>query len=350
MTDLPARVEIQEEGPREGFQIESAEIPTADKVALVDALSATGLRRIQVASFVSPKLVPGWADAEDVVRGFAPHPGVEYHALWFNARGLERALASRDRLTVFGSVTVSASEAFSRRNLNRDHVGQLAAQRENVAAHLAAGVAVTRVGVQAAFGCNFSGDVPVAKVVGAVADALAIAEEAGAAIERVSLADTMGWATPARVEAVVGVVRSRWPEMRLVLHLHDTRGLGIANAMAGLRLGVTTYDAAVGGLGGVPSRHSRGRRGTWRRRSWSSSARRWGSRRGWTSTRCWRRGGWRSGSSGGGCRARCCGAAGCGRCGDARRREAAPGCRLRRRGGWTSGTPRCAGFSGRERR
>lgn len=252
MTDLPSRVKIQEEGPREGFQIEPGPIPTADKIALVDALSATGLRRIQVASFVSPKIVPGWADAEDVVGGFAPRPGVEYHALWFSPSGLNRALAFRDRLTVHGSITVSASEAFSRRNLNRDHAGQLEAQRANVRAHLAAGVPVTRIGVQAAFGCNFSGDVPVAKVIGAVADALAVAEEAGCAIERVSLADSMGWASPVGVERVVGAVRSRWPGMRLVLHLHDTRGLGIANAAAGLRMGVATYDAAVGGLGGCP--------------------------------------------------------------------------------------------------
>ena len=252
MTDLPARVEINEEGPREGFQIEPGPIPTSDKVALIDALSATGVRRIQVASFVNPKLVPGWADAEAVVAGFTPRAGVEYHALWFSPSGMGRAQAFADRLTLFGSVTVAASEAFSRRNLNRDHAAQLEANRANVAAHAAAGIPVNRVSVQAAFGCNFSGDVPADRVVAVVADALALANEAGATITRLSLADSMGWATPARVERALGAVRARWPDLPITLHLHDTRGLGIACAHAGLRMGVASFDAAVGGLGGCP--------------------------------------------------------------------------------------------------
>jgi len=252
MTDLPERVEIAEEGPREGFQIEPGPIAIADKIALIDALSATGLGTIQVASFVSPKLVPGWADAEAVVAGFAPRTGVGYTALWFNQAGLDRALAFRDRLALVGSVSLSASEAFSRKNLNRDRTGQLDAMRRQTAAHIAAGVPVRRILVMAAFGCNYSGDVAPEAVLATIADGLAIAAEAGVAITDLSLADTMGWATPARVERLVGAVRGRWPDLRLSLHLHDTRGLGIANASAGLRLGVTRFDAAVGGLGGCP--------------------------------------------------------------------------------------------------
>jgi hydroxymethylglutaryl-CoA lyase len=252
MTDLPRSVRITEEGPREGFQIAATPVPTADKIALVDALSATGAPRIQVASFVSPKRVPGWADADAVVAGFAPRPGVSYTALWFNPQGLERALGFRDRLSLYGSVTVAASEAFSLKNLNRDRAGQIAAQRETIAAHQAAGVPVTRVSVQAAFGCNFAGDISPGQAVAAVADAMALAEETGCAIGRISLADTMGWANPLLIERVVGAVRSRWPGPRISLHLHDTRGLGIANAMAGLRLGVDEFDAAVGGTGGCP--------------------------------------------------------------------------------------------------
>jgi hydroxymethylglutaryl-CoA lyase len=143
MTDLPSRVEITEEGPREGFQIEPGPIPTADKIALIDALSATGARRIQVASFVNPKIVPGWADAEAVAGGFRPKPGVHYAALWFNESGLNRALAFRDRLTMVGSVSLSASDAFSRKNLNRGHAENLEAMRKQTRAHQAAGVAVT---------------------------------------------------------------------------------------------------------------------------------------------------------------------------------------------------------------
>ncbi|MBP0465699.1 hydroxymethylglutaryl-CoA lyase [Roseomonas sp. PWR1] len=252
MSDLPRAVRITEEGPREGFQIAATPVPTQDKIALIDALSATGAPRIQVASFVSPKRVPGWADADAVVAGFAPRAGVAYTALWFNAQGLDRAMAFKDRLTLYGSVTVAASEAFSLKNLNRDRAGQIAAQRETIAAHQAAGVPVTRVSVQAAFGCNFSGDVAPARAVAAVSEAMALAEETGCAIEKIALADTMGWANPLLIERVVGEVRSRWPGQAVSLHLHDTRGLGIANAMAGLRMGVAEFDAAVGGAGGCP--------------------------------------------------------------------------------------------------
>ncbi|MBR0667915.1 hydroxymethylglutaryl-CoA lyase [Roseomonas hellenica] len=256
MSDYPASIDIMEEGPREGFQIEPGPIPTADKIALIDALSATGVQRIQVASFVNPKLVPGWADAEAVVAGFTPRAGVTYGALWFNPRGLERTLAFKDRLSVAGSITVSASEAFSKQNLNRDRPAQLDAMRSHVTEHLARGVAVNRVSVQAAFGCNFSGTVTTEQTVAAVVDAMALAAETGCAITRISIADSMGWANPAQVERVVGAVRSRWPEPAITLHLHDTRGLGIACALAGLRMGVRNFDAAVGGLGGCPfARH-----------------------------------------------------------------------------------------------
>ncbi|MBO1074911.1 hydroxymethylglutaryl-CoA lyase [Roseomonas marmotae] len=252
MSDLPAAVDILEEGPREGFQIEPGPISTADKIALIDALSATGLKRIQVASFVSPRLVPGWADAEGAVAGFTPRPGVEYVALWLNPKGMQRALAFRDRLAITGSISLSASEAFSKRNLNRDRAGQMEAMRQSIAAHAEAGVAVTRISLMAAFGCNFEGDVPVSRAIATLADGMALAAESGSRIDRVVLADTMGWANPAHVERLVGAVRERWPEPRLTLHLHDTRGLGIANAHAGLRMGVTAFDAAVGGMGGCP--------------------------------------------------------------------------------------------------
>ena len=261
MADLPQRVEIAEEGPREGFQIEPGPIPTADKVALIDALSGTGLRHIQVCSFVNPKLVPGWADAEAVAGGFAPRPGVRYAALWFNENGLRRALAFRDRLAVTGSVSLSASDAFSVKNLNRDHAANLDAMRKTTAAHKVAGVPVTRVGVMAAFGCNYQGDISPEQVVRTVADGLAVAAEAGEAITDVSLADTMGWATPIRIERGVGAVRERWPGLRIGLHLHDTRGLAVANAHAGLRLGVDRFDSTVGGLGGCPFAGQKGAAG-----------------------------------------------------------------------------------------
>ncbi|MFZ4407462.1 MAG: hydroxymethylglutaryl-CoA lyase [Paracraurococcus sp.] len=261
MSDLPTHVDIHEEGPREGFQIEPGPIPTADKIALIEALAETGLRHIQICSFVNTRLVPGWADAEAVAGGFAPKPGVHYTALWFNANGLDRALAFQDRLTLTGSISLAASNAFSIKNLNRGHAENLEAMRKQTAAHQAAGVPVTRLGVMAAFGCNYQGDIAPAQVVQTVADGLAVAAEAGVTITDVSLADTMGWATPIRIERGVAAVRERWPEMRIGLHLHDTRGLAVANAHAGLRLGVTKFDSTVGGLGGCPFAGQKGAAG-----------------------------------------------------------------------------------------
>ena len=252
MSDLPRFVHIREEGPREGFQIEPGPIATADKIALVDALSGCGVRHIQVASFVSPKAVPGWADAEQVVAGFAPKPGVDYTALWFNEQGAQRAKAFADRLHLEAAIITSASETFSRKNLNRGRAEQLNVVRKTTATHLALDIPVTRVGVMAAFGCNYEGEVPVAAVLRGIEDGLAIATEAGCAIRDVTLADSMGWVTPGRVERLVGEVRSRWPDLTLVLHLHDTRGLGIAGAHAGLRMGVAHFDTTVAGLGGCP--------------------------------------------------------------------------------------------------
>ncbi|MCK8786945.1 hydroxymethylglutaryl-CoA lyase [Roseomonas sp. NAR14] len=261
MADLPSRVDIHEEGPREGFQIEPGPIPTADKIRLIEALAGTGLRHIQVCSFVNPRLVPGWADAEATVAGFRPREGVHYTALWFNANGLNRALAFRDRLTLNGSISLSASEAFTRRNLNRSHAENVEAMRRQTALHQEAGVPVTRIGVMAAFGCNFQGDIRPEDVLRTLADGFRIAEEAGATITDVSLADTMGWATPPRIERTVGAVRERWPGPRLSLHLHDTRGLAVANAHAGLRLGVSRFDSTVGGLGGCPFAGQKGAAG-----------------------------------------------------------------------------------------
>jgi hydroxymethylglutaryl-CoA lyase len=261
MTDLPARVDIHEEGPREGFQIEPGPIATADKIRLIEALAETGLRHIQVCSFVNPRLVPGWADAEAVVAGFAAKPGIDYTALWFNAAGFERALAFKDKLAIRGAIALSASDAFTRKNLNRSHADNLAAMRAQTALHLARGVPVDRIGVMAAFGCNYQGDIAPAQVIRTLEDGFAVAAEAGTAITLVSLADTMGWATPARIERVLGEVRARWPQVRIALHLHDTRGLAVANAHAGLRMGVSRFDATVGGLGGCPFAGQKGAAG-----------------------------------------------------------------------------------------
>lgn len=252
MSDLPSTVEIHEEGPREGFQIEPGPISTVDKVKLIDALSKTGLKHIQACSFVNPRLVPGWADAEKVVESFDAHEDVEYTGLYFNGNGLDRALAFKDKLTISGSISLTASEGFTKKNLNRTHAENMAAMERHVMSHLELGIPVNRIGVMAAFGCNYQGDISPATVIQTLEDGMQIAAKTGAEITLFSLADTMGWAAPHRIERVVGEVRNVWPDMTISLHLHDTRGLAIANAYSALKMGVRQFDSTVGGLGGCP--------------------------------------------------------------------------------------------------
>jgi len=256
MSDFPKAVRINEEGPREGFQIEKGPIATARKIELVDSLSRTGLRQIQVASFVNPKAVPGMADAEDVVRGFARRPGVRYTGLWLNDKGLERAIAT-GKLDIRGSLSLTASEKFLLRNQKRTLDENLAAQASIIAMYKHYGVEIDRLGIMAAFGCNFEGDIEPARVLALVAQALDLAGRHELTIRTLSLADTMAWATPKSIRALVGAVRDKYPDLELSLHLHDTRGMAIANACAGLAMGVAVFDAAVGGLGGCPfARHA----------------------------------------------------------------------------------------------
>ena len=252
MTDLPKSIRINEEGPREGFQFEKGPIATARKVELIDALSHTGLKQIQVVSFVPPQNVPGMADASEVVAGFTPNPAVDYVALWLNQRGLQRALGHDDKLHIFGSIGLTCSAPFLARNQKRTMEENLEAQRSIMKMYRANGVAVKRGSLMAAFGCNFAGDIAPALVADMAGQMLDLATEAGESLDYLSLADTMAWATPLSIQRVVGAVRERFPALRLCLHLHDTRGMGIANAFAGLQMGVDMYDAAVAGLGGCP--------------------------------------------------------------------------------------------------
>ena len=252
MTDLPSHVEIHEEGPREGFQIEPGPISTADKIRLIEALAETGLHHVQACSFVNPRLVPGWADAEAVVEGFTPKDGVHYTGLYFNGNGMDRALAFKNKLSISGSISLTASAGFTKKNLNRTPEENLAAMRRQTELHLARGIPVNRLGVMAAFGCNYQGDIAPATVISTLEDGMKIAEETGAEITVFSLADTMGWGAPHRIEKVIGEVRNHWPDMKISLHLHDTRGLAVANAHAALKMGVNQFDSTVGGLGGCP--------------------------------------------------------------------------------------------------
>ena len=251
MRTLPSSVEIVEEGPREGFQIEKGPIATARKIELIDALAQTGVKTMQIVSFVSPRLVPGMADAAAVVAGITPVPGVSSRGLWLNEQGFERATAS-GRLDIRGSINLSGSDAFLKRNQNRTPAEQLAAQHHMAKRYKALGIPIERGGVFAAFGCNFQGDVPIPHLVGLVGQLIEIAREHGIALGYVTLADTMAWATPASIKRTLDAIWSKHPKVEISLHLHDTRGMGIANAFAGLEMGVKHFDAAVAGLGGCP--------------------------------------------------------------------------------------------------
>jgi hydroxymethylglutaryl-CoA lyase len=252
MSDLPKAIEICEKGPREGIQIEKAVIPTDRKIALIDALAGTGIKRIQIASFVNPKRVPGWADADDVVRGIHPVDGVQYTALWLNKQGLERALAFKDRLTYSETVSLPASETFSQRNQNRTTEDNVRVQMNQAEILAQQGIPLEGALIAAAFGCNFQGDIPIEHLLGTAERCFEIAASQGYTLKRLSLNDTMAWATPESVKRVVGAFRERWPALRINLHFHNTRGLGIANAYAGLEMGVDSFDSSVGGLGGCP--------------------------------------------------------------------------------------------------
>lgn len=235
-------VEIFEVGPRDGLQNEARPIPTAAKVALIDCLSRAGFRRIEVASFVSPKWVPQMADGAEVLAGIARAPGVRYAALVPNMMGLERALAAgADEVAIFGS----ASEGFSRANINCSIEESLARFRPVAEAAREAGLPV-RGYVSCVTDCPYDGPTPPARVaeVAAALDAMGVYE--------VSLGDTIGRGTPESVGRMLEAVVRAVPPERLAGHFHDTAGRALDNIAVALDAGLRVFDAAAGGLGGCP--------------------------------------------------------------------------------------------------
>ena len=241
MSDLPDSISLREVGPRDGLQNE-APVPTEAKVALIDALSRTGVGRIEAVSFVHPNAIPQMADADDVWSKIQRKDGVRYSALVPNMRGAERALSSGFREI---EAVVSASDTHNRKNVNRSTAESLDDIAHVVAAAHDAG-ATCQVIVSTAWGCPYEGEVPESRVV-EVADR---AVRDGA--DGISFGDTTGMATPSRVRRLVGEFRSAHPDTPLNLHFHNTRGAGLANVLAALELGVADFDASVGGLGGCP--------------------------------------------------------------------------------------------------
>ena len=241
MPRLPSEVSVREVGPRDGLQNEPP-VPTEGKIALIDGLSRTGVKRIEAVSFVHPKAIPQMGDADEVWAKVAKNDDVRYSALVPNLRGAERAIDAGFQEI---EVVVSASDTHNRKNVNRstedsldDIKGIIAlAHKENVKAEVV---------VSTSWGCPYEGDLPVSRVLDVAIRAI------GEGADGLTYGDTTGMATPTRVDALVAATRERLPDVNLGLHFHNTRGTGLANVLTALQLGVTNFDASVGGLGGCP--------------------------------------------------------------------------------------------------
>ncbi len=242
MMELPERVELIEVGPRDGFQFEKTFIPTRVKQEIVTCLAKAGLGEIQVASFVHPGKVPQMADAEDLLLSLPESQSTVYTALVLNSRGLDRALSSGLSRV---EISVSVSDTHSRKNAGTSRDNALEQGVKMVERARAAGLTV-RGSLQCAFGCVYEGRVPESTVVESTARLI------GAGANWLALSDTNGMADPLLVAGLVSRVRPHLSLSQLILHLHDTRGLGLVNLMAGLQSGVTRFDTALGGMGGCP--------------------------------------------------------------------------------------------------
>jgi hydroxymethylglutaryl-CoA lyase len=244
MTQLPEAVRIREVGPRDGFQNEPEVIPTEDKVRLIDMLAATGLRRLEVTSFVRPDVIPQLADAEEALAAIERPSGVSYSVLIPNERGLERALTQRERFDEV-NLFLSATETHNRRNVNRSIAESLEGIARTVARAREERLRCEGV-ISVAFGCPYEGKVPAERV-------FEIAESLGeAGCEEVSFGDTTGMANPRQVEGFFAEARERLDDLELTAHFHNTRGQGLANVLAALEQGIDSFESAFGELGGSP--------------------------------------------------------------------------------------------------
>ena len=244
MSTLPSRVRIREVGPRDGFQNEPETIPTAEKVRLIDLLSASGLTRLEVTSFVRPDVMPQLADAEEVLAAVQRREGVSFSVLIPNERGLERALGQRERFDEI-NVFVSASETHNRKNVNRSIEESLAGLERTLASAREAGLRCEGV-ISTSFGCPYEGEVSPERV-------FAIAERfAAAGCEEIGFGDTTGMANPRQVGEFFAAAQARLDGVELTAHFHNTRGQGLANVLAALEQGLDSFESSFGELGGCP--------------------------------------------------------------------------------------------------
>lgn len=241
------KIHVNDVGVRDGFQIEKQFIPTETKIALIEELSRTGLAKVEATSFVHPKFVPNMADAETVLKEIKREPGVMITAITPNIKGMERAVACHtsggkiDEMNLF----MSASETHNFANVKRTHAQSMADFA--VMIKMAKDVGILMNGcVSTSFGCPFEGRVPEERV-------MAIAQQyLDLGCDSLTFADTTGMANPTQVERMMTEAARRFPKIEITLHFHNTRGMGLANVVAGIRAGVHAYDASLAGLGGCP--------------------------------------------------------------------------------------------------
>ncbi len=244
MTAFPSHVRIREVGPRDGFQNEPEVIPSSEKVRLIELLGGTGLTRIEVTSFVRPDVIPQLADAEEVLEAVHLPPAVSVSVLIPNQRGLERALAHRERFQEINGF-LSASETHNQKNVGRAVEESLAGLRRTLARAREEGLRCEGV-ISTSFGCPYEGHVPVQRV-------LSIAGElAEAGCQEIGFGDTTGMANPLQVREFFGAAVEALPDVELTAHFHNTRGQGLANVLAALESGVESFESSFGELGGCP--------------------------------------------------------------------------------------------------
>lgn len=244
MSSLPQSVKIREVGPRDGFQNEPEVIETAKKIEIIDKLTATGLGNIEITSFVRPDVIPQLADGAEVLAGIERRPGVSYSVLIPNRRGLENALEQRDRFDEI-SVFLSASETHNMKNVNRT-IGQSLTDLTGVVADARKdGLRCVAV-ISTSFGCPYEGHVDPGRV-SAIAMQLA---EAGC--EEIGFGDTTGMANPLQVGEFFPRAAEALPGVELTAHFHNTRGQGLANVLAALQAGCSSFESSFGELGGCP--------------------------------------------------------------------------------------------------
>lgn len=251
MSNLPKFVEFREEGPREGFQIEKEIYPIEQRVELIDLLSETGLKHIQVGSFVSPKYVPQMADTGELFERIKRKEGVHYTALWLNDKGFRKTLTVKNP-HIDPRLLFYTSNTFSLENNNATADEMRERQRDWIALYKEHGYGVESAYVMTAFGCNFEGEIPRERVLDVFRWIKNICEEMEIALPNLFIADTMGWGNPETVKRMIDDVREIAPEARIGMHIHDTRGLGIANVYAAICAGVDLFESSIAGLGGCP--------------------------------------------------------------------------------------------------